>query len=74
VEFKAEADRKMLGVALINFETTCGDRWRNGLRRQADFECSGPNCPDPSDILDLMRADLPRLNEARAAVMGAPQG
>jgi hypothetical protein len=50
-------------------------RWplADELRRQADLECSGPNCPDASDILDLMRADLPRLNDARVAVMGAPQ-
>jgi hypothetical protein len=41
------------------------------LRRQVDFECSGPGCPDATEILELMRDDIPRLNEARAAVMGA---
>jgi hypothetical protein len=41
------------------------------LRRQVDHECSGPGCPDATEILELMRDDIPRLNEARAAVMGA---
>jgi hypothetical protein len=44
------------------------------LRRQVDFECSGPECPDATEILELMRGDMPRLNEARVAVMGAPRG
>jgi hypothetical protein len=44
------------------------------LRRQVDVECSGPGCPDASEILGLMRGDIPRLNEARAAVMGALRG
>jgi hypothetical protein len=43
------------------------------LRRQVDFECSGPECPDATEILELMRADLPLLNEARVAVMGTPR-
>jgi hypothetical protein len=41
------------------------------LRRQVDVECSGPECPDATEILELMRDDIPRLNEARAAVMGS---
>jgi hypothetical protein len=41
------------------------------LRRQVDVECSGPECSDATEILELMRNDIPRLNEARAAVMGA---
>ena len=41
------------------------------LRRQVDVECSGPECPDATEILKLMRDDIPRLNEARAAVMGS---
>jgi hypothetical protein len=51
-------------------------RWplADELRRQVDFECSGPECPDATEILELMRSDIPRLNEARAAVMGAPRG
>ena len=44
-------------------------RWplADELRRQTDVECSGPDCPDASEILGLMQADLPLLNEARAA-------
>jgi hypothetical protein len=41
------------------------------LRRQVDLECSGRGCPDATEILELLRDDIPRLNEARAAVMGA---
>jgi hypothetical protein len=41
------------------------------LRRQVDVECSGPGCPNATEILELMRGDIPRLNEARVAVMGA---
>ena len=45
-------------------------RWlTDELRRQVDFECSGPECPDATEILQLTRDDLPRLNAARAAVM-----
>jgi hypothetical protein len=48
-------------------------RWplADELRRQVDFECSGPSCPDVTEILELMRDDIPRLNDARAAVMVA---
>jgi hypothetical protein len=50
-----------------------GDRVRwplaEELRRQVDVECSGPECPDATEILEFMRDDIPRLNEARAAVM-----
>jgi len=51
-------------------------RWplADELRRQTDFECSGPDCPDATEILDLMRADLPLLNEARVAGVRAPRG
>jgi MgsA AAA+ ATPase C terminal len=41
------------------------------LRRQVNVECSGRGCPDATEILELLRDDIPRLNEARAAVMGA---
>jgi hypothetical protein len=41
------------------------------LRRQVDVECSGPECSDATEILELMRNDIPRLNDARAAVMVA---
>jgi hypothetical protein len=42
-------------------------RWplANELRRQTDVECSGPDCAGASEILELVRADLPLLNEAR---------
>jgi hypothetical protein len=51
-------------------------RWPLGdeLRRRADFECSYPDTSDDTEILDLMRDDIPLLNEARVAVMGAPRG
>ena len=50
-------------------------RWPLGdeLRRQTDIECSGADCPDASDILDLMRGDLPLLNQARAAGLRTPR-
>jgi MgsA AAA+ ATPase C terminal len=41
------------------------------LCRQVDVECTGPGCPDATEILELMRDDIPRLNKVRAAVMGA---
>jgi hypothetical protein len=44
------------------------------LRRQVDVECSGPGCPDATEILELMRGDIPRLNEARVAVDGSASG
>jgi hypothetical protein len=51
-------------------------RWplADELRRQADVECSGPDTSDDTQILELMRDDLPLLNEAKVAVMGAPRG
>ena len=36
------------------------------LRRQVDLECSGPECTDASEILALVREDIPKLNEVRA--------
>jgi hypothetical protein len=51
-------------------------RWplADELRRQYDVECSGPDCSDATEIIDLMRVDLPLLNEARAAGVRAPRG
>jgi hypothetical protein len=45
-------------------------RWStaNKLRRLVDSECNGPHCKDASEVLDLMRGDLSRLNEVRADV------
>ena len=47
-------------------------RWplADELRRQADVECSYPNSSDDTEILGLTRADLPILDEVRAAVAG----
>ena len=47
-------------------------RWPlgNELRRQADLECSYPDTSDDSEILELTRADLPLLDQARAEIMG----
>jgi len=46
-------------------------RWPLGdrLRREGDVECSGPECRDASDILDLVRQDIPSLNEVRAEII-----
>jgi hypothetical protein len=41
------------------------------VRRQTDFECSGPDCPEAAEILEVMRDDIPLLNEARATVVGS---
>lgn len=35
------------------------------LRRLVDIECHGPLCPDATEILALMRNDLPLLNRVR---------
>ena len=41
--------------------------WSMGelLRQCAEFECQGSFCPDARQIIALMRADLPLLNEVR---------
>ena len=41
----------------------------NELQRLVDFECHGPHCPDATEILHLMRSDLPQLNEVRRHVL-----
>jgi hypothetical protein len=50
-------------------------RWplADELRRQTDIECSGPDCRDATEVLELMRDDIPLLNEARAAGSRAPR-
>jgi len=35
-----------------------------------DIECNGPHCPDATEILELMRSDIPMLNGVRAELMG----
>jgi hypothetical protein len=44
-------------------------RWplADDLCHQTDIGCSGPDCPNATEILDLLRNDIPLLNEARAA-------
>ena len=67
--------RRVFFLGHIIFRVLVANRVRwplaDELRRQVDIECSGPECPDATEILELMRDDIPRLNEARAAVMGA---
>jgi hypothetical protein len=45
-------------------------RWPTAdkLRRLVDLDCYGKHCRDASEVLDLMRHDLPALNEVRAHV------
>lgn len=45
-------------------------RWKVGdeLRRMMDIECHGPHCADATEVLPLMEADIPHLNEVRANV------
>jgi hypothetical protein len=40
-------------------------RWKTGdqLRRTVDIECNGPHCQDASEILNLMRQDIPVRSE-----------
>lgn len=47
-------------------------RWDAGdeLRRFVDIECHGPCCPNATELLSLVRADIPAINEARAAHVG----
>ena len=47
-------------------------RWHlaDELRRMVDIECAGPECPDATEILALVRADIPRLNRVRAELNG----
>ena len=52
----------------------CGGRSGTSCAVKTDVECSGPDCPDAAEILELMRDNIPLLNEVRAAVMGAPRG
>jgi hypothetical protein len=45
-------------------------RWPTAdeLRRQVDVECNGPDCPDATEVLALMRGDLNALNGVRSHV------
>jgi len=46
-------------------------RWplADELRRLAEIESQGPSCPDATEIVALLRDDLPLLNEVRAHVL-----
>jgi hypothetical protein len=47
-------------------------RWETGdqLRRMVNIECNGSHCPDASEILQLMKADIPALNGVRLRLNG----
>jgi hypothetical protein len=47
-------------------------RWKTGddLQRMVDIACNGPHCADATEILQLMRADIPALNRVRAELIG----
>jgi hypothetical protein len=51
-------------------------RWPLGdwLRQEVDTSCSHPDCSDASEILALVRADIPRLNAIRAELLGGAGG
>jgi hypothetical protein len=40
------------------------------LQRLVDIECAGHGCHDATEILVLMRADLPALNDVRVELLG----
>jgi hypothetical protein len=46
---------------MVKFGPSLADR-----RRLVDLEGNGPQCRDASEVLDLMRRDVPMLNEVRA--------
>ena len=47
-------------------------RWPLGdeLQRQYEVECAGLECNDASEIIALVRGDIPTLNEVRAEMNG----
>lgn len=47
-------------------------RWKlaDELQRQVDFECAGLECREAIEIADLVRADIPLLDEVRAELNG----
>jgi hypothetical protein len=66
----------LLGGIVFRLEGGCVRsrlRWTAGdeLRRMVDIECNGPHCADATEILELMRAEIPALNRVRAQLMGA---
>jgi hypothetical protein len=64
-----------LGTIVFRLEGGCVRnrfRWKTGdeLRRMVDIECNGPHCHDASEILSLMRHDIPVLNGVRSQLNG----
>jgi hypothetical protein len=47
-------------------------RWKTGdeLRRMVDIECNGLHCRDAAEILQLMKTDIPILNDVRSQLIG----
>lgn len=41
------------------------------LRRAYELACAGPECSDATEIMELVQADIPALNAARAEVFGS---
>jgi len=67
---------RFLGGTLFRAESGLVDRrlrWETGdtLRRMADFECQGLKPDDVAEVMQLLRQDLPKLNEARRHVTGS---
>jgi hypothetical protein len=63
-----------LGGILFRVEGGCCHsrlRWKTGgeLRRMVDIECNGPHCRDATEILNLMRQDIPALNGVRSELI-----
>jgi len=46
--------------------------WKTGdeLRRMVDIECNGAHCRDATEILQLMKSDIPVLNDVRVQLVG----
>lgn len=64
----------VLGHCVFRVEGGLVDRRLNWpladrLREEVDAFCAGPGCCDVSDLLELVRLDLPRLNEVRVQLL-----
>lgn len=67
VEFFGNIVFRVEGGALKNrVRWRCGDQ----LREQYEVLCAGPECPDATEIMTLVRADIPALNAIRAELNG----
>jgi hypothetical protein len=67
-----------LGGIVFRIEGGCTRkrlRWKTGdeLRRTVDIECHGPYCRDATEVLRLMKADIPVLNDVRSKLFGGRQ-